>query len=73
MKAVVAISMLAAAIGVQAQGMSMPMKAGASANVPAAVPLVDGEVRKLDPDKVQNRSEARRSSQPRHAAHDYGF
>jgi Cu/Ag efflux protein CusF len=51
MKAVVAILMLAAAIGVQAQGMSMPMKPAASASDSSAMPLVDGEVRKLDLDK----------------------
>jgi Cu/Ag efflux protein CusF len=51
MKVFVFISMLAAAVGAQAQRMPMPMKPAASANAPSAMPLVDGEVLKLDSDK----------------------
>jgi len=51
MKVLVFILMLAAAAGAQAQGMSMPTKSAASANAPSAMPLVDGELLKLDSDK----------------------
>lgn len=40
--------LLAAASGVQAQGMAMPMQPAASAAAKSAAPLVDAEVKKVD-------------------------
>jgi len=44
------LALLATAAGVQAQGMSMPMKPAGSASK-SAMPLVDAEVKKVDVEK----------------------
>jgi Cu(I)/Ag(I) efflux system membrane protein CusA/SilA len=43
--------LVVAASGAQAESMSMPMKPATSASARSAMPLVDGEIRKLDADK----------------------